>query len=81
MSNATTPRTQYQIDRDETRSESTGRFTKLNPCEVCDKSAGANYYSDDRCNTTGFGLCLCKRCAKKLGQMTDSEYLAVFQAR
>jgi hypothetical protein len=76
--NAAKTRTEAQITRAETRESSSGKFSKLNPCECCGKGAGANYSSDDRCNDTGFGVVLCKRCAKKLATLSDAEYLAAF---
>lgn len=68
-----------QKERQSTRAKKTGRYTKLNPCEGCGKSAGANYYSDDRCNSrtwAGRGLVLCSRCGAKLENMGDVEGLA-----
>lgn len=52
-----------------------GRYNKLNPCECCGRGAGANYYSDERCNATGYGLVLCKRCCAKLAKLDDAGFL------
>jgi len=41
---------------------SRGRYSKVNPCEVCGRSAGDSYCSLPDCNSTGFGVCLCDRC-------------------
>jgi hypothetical protein len=53
-----------QAERQKKRSRSTGRYTQLNPCEVCGKSAGADYFSargvDDVLG--GRGLVLCGDC-------------------
>ena len=77
MSNKTTKRpTQAQVTRQETRSSASGMYTKLNPCEGCGKSAGADYYSDERCNTLINGLVLCSKCATKLAKLSDAEYAA-----
>lgn len=51
--NAMTPKDQTaaQVSRQTIgREHRTGRYTRHNPCELCGKSAGANYYSDERCN-------------------------------
>lgn len=79
MSNKT--KTAAQQERQDTRSEGTGRYRRLNPCEGCPRSAGANFFSDRRCNSTGKGLVLCKRCADALCDVPDAEYLAWFEAR
>jgi predicted SprT family Zn-dependent metalloprotease len=77
MSNETKSQTAAQHERQITRSDASGRYTKLNPCEGCGKSAGANYYSDERCNTNrGKGLVLCSKCAASLAKLSDAEYSA-----
>jgi hypothetical protein len=94
--NATTkkekPPTWKQNERQRTRKA--GRYSKMNPCELCGKSAGADYFSDDRCNTTsvdrigaagvpygagGPGLVLCGKCASRLAGLDDVAYLAAFK--
>lgn len=58
-----------------------GRYELVNPCNLCGKSAGVNYFSDRRLDTIdscghdwgGLGLCLCAKCASKLDRMDDSE--------
>jgi hypothetical protein len=52
----------------------TGRFNKLNPCELCRQSAGAEYVSDDRCNVYGWGVTLCGKCAELTAALSDAEY-------
>lgn len=55
--------------------ETSGRYAKVNPCNVCQRSAGADYESDDRCNDHGgFGLVLCRRCVKKTSTLTDAQF-------
>lgn len=71
-----TERSWKQAVRQNTRSS--GRYSKLNPCECCGKSAGANYYSDDRCNRLLVGLVLCGTCCEKLASLDDTQYLAAF---
>lgn len=73
-------RTWQQNKRTNTRN-TLGRFDKLNPCELCGKSAGADHYSDDRCNTLGYGLVLCKNDAEKCAKMSDSEYIGAFATK
>ncbi len=71
-----TTKTEAQIARTEARDDA-GRFYK-NPCECCKKGAPVSaYYSDERCNTHGFGLVLCRRCAVKLEKVSDAEYAAL----
>jgi len=60
-----------QRERQEARSAN-GKYVKLNPCEKCGKSAGADYYSLPDCNETGEGVCLCKKCGIEL--MKDPKY-------
>lgn len=58
-----------------------GRFKNLNPCYVCGKSAGDNYWSDHRTDTGEFGdiaLCLCGDCAEKGEAMSDEEALKFY---
>lgn len=62
-----------QAKRQSTR-EGNGRYAKLNPCECCGRSAGADYCSDDRCNTTGHGLILCAKCCGNLSTMDDAQF-------
>jgi hypothetical protein len=66
-----------QSERQKTR-EKSGQYAKMNPCECCGKSAGADYYSDDRCNRLGgHGLVLCWTCCERLSGITeDAQYLA-----
>jgi hypothetical protein len=55
-----------------------GKFDRLNPCELCKKSAGDNYFSDERCNTLGPGLVLCQKCANKVYPLDDVTFLKAF---
>jgi hypothetical protein len=72
--------TQAQSDRQRTRTN--GKYSKGNQCECCKKPVGfTNYYSDERCNSTGLGVCLCKKCATKLADVSDAEYLAAFKVQ
>ena len=60
-----TERTELQIERQEERYRVKGKYSKVNPCEDCGKSAGVNYYSLPNCNSTGKGVILCKKCVDK----------------
>ena len=57
-----------QRERQEHREN--GKYAKVNPCYVCGKSAGVDYYSHP--DTDGLInddlLCLCKKCSDKLGK-------------
>lgn len=67
-----------QRERQWTR-DRTGRYEVMNECQVCDKRIGAEYYSDNRTDTTdsagnGWGDCalvLCARCCEGLGKLDD----------
>jgi hypothetical protein len=61
--------------QDRAHRERSGRYAKLNPCNACGRSAGADYESNDRCNEhDGFGLVLCARCGPKLAALSDAEF-------
>ncbi len=51
----------------------------MHRCEVCGKPLGTGYYSDERCNTHGYGLLLCKKHAREVAAIPDSEYDAFFE--
>jgi hypothetical protein len=57
--------TWQQHERQDDRHREHGRYAKMNPCEICGKSAGANYCSFEDTNSTGYGLVICDRCARK----------------
>ncbi len=70
-------RSEAQQDHDENPDyRERGRFSVTNPCEMCGKSAGVEYCSDERTNVLGCGLVLCKSCAVKAAGMTDDELKA-----
>lgn len=60
--------------------DSSGRYT-AHTCECCGKPAPMEYLSDDRCNSTGFGVVLRKSCAKRLAKLSDEEYAKLAQER
>lgn len=70
--------TKAQRSRQKARSYRTGQYEKHNECELCGKSAGENYASDERCNDTGLGVCLCGSCADYLLSVSDADYEAAF---
>lgn len=45
-------------------------------CERCGCDATADYYSDERCNTAGIGVCLCEVCAKLTATLSDEAFKA-----
>jgi hypothetical protein len=49
-----------QKERQRTRTKG-GRYSTLNPCEVCGKGAGTDYLSLPDCDRLGFGLVICRR--------------------
>ena len=56
-----------------------GKYARVNPCYVCGKSAGVNYYShQDTDGTIGDELLiLCKKCGAKLGKFPGNEAVEV----
>lgn len=63
------------------RTRKAGKFSKLNPCEVCGKGA-ASYFSDPRtCDATGVGLVLCQVCCGKGEALPVAEALAMYLGR
>jgi hypothetical protein len=49
-------------------------------CELCNLPAGADYYSDHRCNTTGVGVVLHTRCAVVLAPLDAATVVALLAA-
>ncbi len=68
----TTKKTAAQIERQLTRKA--GKYSKLNPCRSCGKSAGADYCSDERLGVKG--EVLCEKCADRFAEMSDAEIAA-----
>jgi hypothetical protein len=61
--------TQAQRERQNHRER--GKYSKMNICEICGKSCGANYYSASDCNKTGVNVTLCKKCAIKYEELKE----------
>jgi hypothetical protein len=57
-----------QIERQRNQYRDNGKYAKMNPCYVCGKSAGADYWShpDSDGLINDELLCLCKNCYDKL---------------
>ena len=76
-------KTAKQIKRQQYRSH--GQYAKVNPCYICDKSAGEDYLSDPRTDTIDsngvswddIALCLCPRCSKELASLPDDWAFAI----
>jgi hypothetical protein len=70
----TKDRTWKQVERDRTREG--GQFKKMNPCEVCGKGAGADFFTSDH-HDKGLigplGHILCEKCATKIDAMTPAQ--------
>ena len=71
--------TPAQRQRQKTEHRDRGRYAKVNPCYVCDKSAGVNYFSHpDTDNTIDDELlCLCRECADRLSGLPGPEAVAL----
>jgi hypothetical protein len=75
-------RTEKQVERQ--RFRDAGRYSKVNPCQLCGKSAGVDYWSDRRTDTVDacgnrwndVAIALCEACAAKLDKMPDGEAYA-----
>jgi len=61
-------RTSAQNERQKEQYREHGKYAKVNPCYVCGKSAGINYFSHHDTDKTINDelLVLCKKCADKL---------------
>ena len=78
-------RTRNQVRRQDNEHRENGRYAKVNPCNLCGKSAGQDYNSDRRTDTTDsegvdwgdIALVLCAKCARKLDGMPDGEAYAL----
>ena len=64
-----------QIARQRPQYREDGRYAKVNPCYVCDKSAGVDYYShpDSDMTINDELLCLCKNCMGKYQDLPGPE--------
>ena len=68
------PKSWQENERQQTRDRATGKYEKLNACEICGKSATAEYWSHEMCNEWGgIGLILCKKCYGKTEAITDKK--------
>ena len=65
-----------QVERQKNRSG--GKYSKYPICELCGKTVSVDYSSDLRCNATGFGLLLHKRCYTKSDKMNNKEFIETF---
>lgn len=78
--------TPKQAERQDHRTN--GKYAKTNACYQCGKSAGVEYFSDRRTDTTGangehfrdLGLILCKRCCAKSDGLDDAEAFVFLSA-
>jgi hypothetical protein len=50
--------------------------TAEHTCERCACALTADYFSDERCNATGIGVCLCEACAKYTATLSDQAFAA-----
>ncbi len=68
---------QAQVARQRTRNR--GKYSRMSRCEVCGKALG-RYYSDERVDRMkGYGLVLCRPCARIVGKLPDDEYIPFFK--
>lgn len=54
---------------------SSGKYAKVNPCELCRKSAGEDYFSWQHCDEHGIGVTLCEPCADDLAVVAEADGL------
>ena len=77
-----TKRTRLQRLRQEHREG--GRYTKVNPCYACGKSAGDDYLSHpmtDKNKWDDTAICLCKKCHKATYDMVKVEDFLEYQTK
>lgn len=78
---STPPRTPAQISRQQDRHREKGKYSKVNPCYVCGKSAGFNYFSHDMTDSVSplgaswgdEGLVLCAKCEIKTATLLEPD--------
>ena len=66
--------------RERQQHRASGKYAKVNPCYRCGKSAGLDYYSDERTDTVDsqgnawgdHALCLCGQCAAHMHTLDDA---------
>jgi ribosome-binding protein aMBF1 (putative translation factor) len=69
-----TPR---QIERQKARYK--GKYSKYGLCELCGKKIlPGKHWSDIRCNISGRGLLLCKKCCGISEEMDNTKFLDTF---
>jgi hypothetical protein len=81
MSKAMSPK---QKERQRQEYRKSGKYSKINPCYACDKSAGIDYYSHRLTDTGNWGdaaLCLCARCSRETDGMNTVEEFYAYQKR
>lgn len=61
-------KTAAQIERQRAREEASGRYGKLNPCALCGKSAGYDYFTPSWGQVAGHTT-FCNKCSDKLESM------------
>ena len=67
-------RSSAQRQRQDREFRDGGKYAKVNPCQICGKSAGINYFSHPLTDTGDWhdhGICLCKKCADATNHITD----------
>jgi hypothetical protein len=78
-------RTNAQRQRQDIEFRDKGKYSKVNPCYACDKSAGVNYNSHPLTDTgdwNDLALCLCLKCWNATKDMVDvSEFLRYKQSK
>lgn len=67
--------TEKQAERQKEQYRNNGKYAKVNPCYVCNKSAGVDYFSHPDTDKTINDqlLCLCKKCYDRLGHLSGKE--------
>jgi len=72
--------TERQIERQKVREK--GRYRKYPLCELCGKTViSGQHWSDSRCNATGIGLVLHKKCCGESEKMNNKKFMATFAKR
>ena len=67
-------RTINQRMRQDVEYREKGKYAKVNPCQLCGKSAGVDYCSHPLTDVGDWhdhAICLCRKCADKTDHLTD----------
>jgi hypothetical protein len=77
-------RSQAQVERQKNHFRDKGKYSEVNKCYGCGKSAGVNYFSHPLTDTGDWGdeaLVLCEKCADETYYFTEVEKFLEFKRK